>query len=117
MYSVNVSLFINFGENYGSQNFSCYKSLLSLSPPVNGWYMRLISGSHYANIHSLSLSYCQCIFQYLEPNSLLSATRLSLKTHNSRYNLRIMGCKHSFLQLLNIQISEGTTSLDIFISG
>ena len=42
---------------------------------------------------------------------------LRLKAHNSRHNQRFLYCELSNTRRLNIQMSEGITSLDVFISG
>lgn len=52
----------------------------------------------------------------ITPNNLIFASLLSLENHDSRHNLRIMYWELSIIQWSNIQMSEGTTFLDSFIS-
>lgn len=85
---------------------------------MNGWHITLKPSANCSNTHIfVEFLPRQCLHQYLKPNSLLFATWLSLKTQNSKHNLRIVYRELSVIWRLNIQTSEGTTSLDILISG
>lgn len=74
----------------------------------------LFEYSHIYWISALSVSPNSLL--YLQ-NSLLFASWLSLKAHNSRHNLRIRYWELSIIQWSNIQMSEGTTSVDISFQG